>query len=79
MHPSTSLLKIDGVHSTKDATWYIGKTVIYGLKKKGGKPRLVKGKVIKAHGNSGVVCARFEKNLPAVAHGCRVMLYPSNI
>ena len=46
-----------------------------------GPPRLSSSQVVRPHGTSGVVRAKFQKNLPPAAMGgkVRVMLYPSNI
>lgn len=88
---NVALIKIDGVSSKIETKFYLGKRVayIYKLKKAGrekrlkdGSPfRVVWGKICKAHGNIGVVRARFEKNLPPKAMGqrVRVMLYPSRV
>eukprot|EP01112_Ceratiomyxa_fruticulosa_P004913 TRINITY_DN1547_c0_g1_i2.p1 TRINITY_DN1547_c0_g1~~TRINITY_DN1547_c0_g1_i2.p1 ORF type:complete len:141 (+),score=7.62 TRINITY_DN1547_c0_g1_i2:224-646(+) len=86
-YSSISLLKIEGVKERKDTQFYLGKRVCYIYKchtKTHANPtriRAVWGKIVKAHGSSGVVQARFRRNLPAKTIGAsvRVMLYPSNI
>lgn len=84
-NPDVSLLQIEGVDSTEDAKFYLGKRVAFvyrGTKEKNGsKIRVIWGKVVRTHGNSGIVRARFRRNLPPQTFGAslRVMLYPSQI
>ena len=79
------LLRIEGVKSSEDAKWYLGKRVAYvyrgrrANKEKGvAKHRNIQGRIISTHGNNGVVRASFHHNLPGQAVGklVRVMLYP---
>ncbi|KAK8167170.1 ribosomal protein L35Ae-domain-containing protein [Phyllosticta citribraziliensis] len=84
-NPNTSLVKIEGVDNTQDATFYLGKRVafVYRASKevRGSKIRVIWGKVTRTHGNSGVVRAQFRNNLPPKSFGAsvRIMLYPSSI
>ncbi|BBM98179.1 hypothetical protein Mp_1g11470 [Marchantia polymorpha subsp. ruderalis] len=67
-YPSTSLIQIEGVNTAEDVNWYLGKRLAYvykgKTKKNGSLFRCIWGKVARCHGNSGVVRAKFRKNLP---------------
>ncbi|EFC40509.1 predicted protein [Naegleria gruberi] len=89
-YENTSLLQLEGVSTKEAAQFYIGKRVAYLYK--GEKSltsgsntfkglRVVWGKITRAHGNSGVVRAKFAPQLPttALAQPVRVFLFPSNI
>lgn len=68
VYPRYALLRIDKVTTKEQAEKYIGNAVeMYIPKTKvqltGFKERIVMGYIKRTHGNSGVVRARFEKNL----------------
>mgnify|MGYP002632820469 CR=1 FL=1 len=81
---SQAVLKIEGCNETKSSLFYHGKRVAYVFKaenkKRGTHYKAMWGKIMSSHGNSGLVKAKFAKNLPPNAIGCnhlRVMLYPN--
>eukprot|EP01000_Liburna_glaciale_P006365 NODE_7463_length_278_cov_293.366812_g6303_i0.p2 GENE.NODE_7463_length_278_cov_293.366812_g6303_i0~~NODE_7463_length_278_cov_293.366812_g6303_i0.p2 ORF type:complete len:67 (+),score=9.78 NODE_7463_length_278_cov_293.366812_g6303_i0:29-229(+) len=62
-----------------DAKCYLGKRVAIVYRNKETDATVVWGKITRTHGNSGVVRAKFDKNLCPRFMGCpvRVMLYPN--
>merc|ERR1711903_76926 len=82
----TNLIKIQGVDDTQDVKFYLGKRIMYMYRtktadKEGNRFRVMWGKVCRAHGTSGIVRAKFNKNLPPSALGApvRIMLFPSRV
>lgn len=81
----TSLIKIQDVADKAATDFYLGKRLCYIYKAqkeiRGSKFRTIWGRVTRAHGASGVVKAKFQRNLPPKSMGgrVRVMLYPSRV
>lgn len=67
-YPRTSLIQIEGVNTKEEVAWYAGKRLAYiykaKVKQNGTHYRCIWGKVSRAHGNSGIVRAKFKSNLP---------------
>jgi large subunit ribosomal protein L35Ae len=81
INPGQALLKIDGVNSKEEAQFYVGKKVAAPQKGKKKTDTPNWGTVTQAHGNSGIVRAKFDRNLPPIFLGSqvRVYLFPSTI
>ena len=87
--PHTSLLKIEGVENRSDTTYYMGKRVAFVYRghrktkqrgdKKPSKYRVNWGRVMRPHGNSGIVRAKFRHNLPAKAMGATMRVVRSRL
>lgn len=60
------ILEIEGIGSWSEASRLIGKKVLWAPP---GKKQAVVGKIVKVHGKSGKVIARFRKPLPGQALG----------
>lgn len=69
------LVKVQGLADRKDADFYFGKRIVYiykAIKKTHNtkhKYKTIWGRISKAHGNNGMVIARFNRNLPPKAIG----------
>ena len=79
-----ALIKINGVNTTQDSRFYMGKRVAYIVKSHANgkeKTRCMWGKVAATHGTNGVVRCIFKTHLPPTAIGKNVyvMLYPSRV
>eukprot|EP01133_Synstelium_polycarpum_P010769 gene10769-12545_t len=75
-YPNISLVKIEGVVTRQETQFYLGKRVCLArrVKKTAKNPtghKIVWGKICKSHGGSGVVQARFPRNLPPKAVGAK--------
>ncbi|KAI3830719.1 hypothetical protein MKX03_017300, partial [Papaver bracteatum] len=78
-------LYFENLRHTTILQWYAVKRVAYiykaKVKTKDSHYRCIWGNVIRPHGNSGVVRAKFTSNLPPKSMGTRVrvFMYPRNI
>lgn len=70
----TSLVQIEGVNTKDEVSWYCGKRMAYIYKAKTKKDeslyRCIWGKVARPHGNTGIVRAKFKRNLPPRSMVC---------
>ncbi|MBL7160580.1 MAG: 50S ribosomal protein L35ae [Candidatus Aenigmarchaeota archaeon] len=63
--PNQFLLEIEGCDSRQKAMKFIGKKVAWVSS--GKEPKKISGVITNAHGNSGVLRARFSRGLPGEA------------
>lgn len=73
VHPNYSLLRIEHVQTRADAEFFLGNGVV-SLYEAGGKKMENRGRICRLHGNSGVLAAKFERNLPPKSIGKEVLV-----
>jgi len=84
-NPNRTLVEIIGCKTKDDARFYLGKRVLFvtsGVNRKKEdetERRTLVGKVVRTHGNSGVVRVKWARNITPNSFGkkCRVLLYPA--
>merc|ERR1711918_259795 len=71
------LIKVAQCESREQAQNLTGKKVVYSYNTKNNETRRLQGKISRTHGNSGVVRAKFKRNMPTSSFGerCKVLLY----
>lgn len=74
IYPRHALVKIENVTSRNDAGSYIGNGVVCYKMGKEKERHPVHGVITRVHGNSGVVCARFSRNLNPKSIGSSVFI-----
>merc|ERR1712029_158334 len=79
-YPNQALIQIDQVKCPDQAEKLLGHTVVW-KNHEGKKRKLMKGKITAVHGVSGVVRAKFVRNLPPISFGtrCKVKLYINSV
>ena len=70
IHPNQAILKVEGIDDRKKAFALAGKKAVYSTP----SGKIIKGVITKAHGNKGLVLARFAKGLPGQAIGKDVLI-----
>jgi len=68
-----AIVLVDGVTDKKQASAFIGKSVVWETPAKKEK-NLLKGRIAKEHGNKGAVRVIFERGLPGQAIGKKVRI-----
>jgi len=69
------LIRVDGVNSRNEASKLIGWRVAYRDK----SGRIFHGKIVRVHGNKGIVVAVFDPPLPGQAIGGNVYIHPKGV
>jgi len=69
------LIRVDGINDSNMAAQLIGWRVLY----RDNKGNEYHGKIVRVHGNKGVVIAVFKPNLPGQARGGNVDIYPRGV
>lgn len=73
VYPTHSLLRIENVNTRADAEFFLGNGVVSQYEVDGNKMEN-RGRICRLHGNSGVLAAKFEKNLPPKSIGEEVFV-----